>query len=63
MTGVYHGCKYAIAQMMKQDYNDMGRRGWIVNVSSMLGYVGIKGGTGEHFANQYVTASGAELDF
>lgn len=45
-TGVFLGCKHAIGQFLKQEPNHQGRRGWIVNVSSMLGYVGIRGGTG-----------------
>lgn len=47
LRGVFLGCKYACAQFMKQDLDSSGRRGWIINVSSMLGYVGIKGGTGK----------------
>ena len=47
-TGVYLGCKFALGQFMKQDLDPSGRRGWIVNVSSMLGMVGITGGFGEN---------------
>ena len=45
--GVYLGCKYAIAQFLKQGLDEKGHRGWIVNVSSMLGMVGIGGGHGK----------------
>ena len=51
-TGVYYGCKHAIAQMMRQPLNNTDRRGWVVNVSSMLGYVGIKGGTAAYCASK-----------
>ncbi len=45
---IFLGCKYAIAQMLKQDPlppNARGdaERGWIVNMASMLGLVGFKG--------------------
>jgi hypothetical protein len=33
--------KYAIAQMMKQDPLPSGDRGWIVNISSIGGLVGL----------------------
>lgn len=46
VRGVYLGCKYACAQFLKQGPDATGRRGWIVNVASMLGYVGITGGAG-----------------
>ncbi len=52
LSGVYLGCKYACAQFLKQELNESGRRGWIVNVSSMLGYVGIKGGTAAYCASK-----------
>lgn len=37
---VFLGCKYAIAQMLKQDAHPSGDRGWIINVSSIYGLVG-----------------------
>ena len=46
LRGVYLGCKYACRQFLKQEPNELGRRGWIVNVASMLGYVGLFGGAG-----------------
>lgn len=46
VRGPYLGSKFACAQFLKQDLNELGRRGWIVNVSSMLGFVGITGGAG-----------------
>ena len=52
LRGVYLGCKYACAQFLKQELNESGRRGWIINVSSMLGYVGIKGGTAAYCASK-----------
>ncbi|KAL1650027.1 hypothetical protein SLS58_001404 [Diplodia intermedia] len=44
LRGVYLGCKHACAQFLKQGPDPSGRRGWIVNVASMLGYVGITNG-------------------
>ncbi|TVY84747.1 putative oxidoreductase [Lachnellula suecica] len=37
---VFLGCKYATAQMLKQDLHESGDRGWIVNMSSIMGLVG-----------------------
>jgi NAD(P)-dependent dehydrogenase (short-subunit alcohol dehydrogenase family) len=42
--GTFLGCKYAIAQMMKQDLHPSGDRGWIINISSIAGLVGFPGG-------------------
>jgi NAD(P)-dependent dehydrogenase (short-subunit alcohol dehydrogenase family) len=42
--GTFLGCKYAIAQMMKQEHHPSGDRGWIINVSSIAGLVGFPGG-------------------
>jgi NAD(P)-dependent dehydrogenase (short-subunit alcohol dehydrogenase family) len=39
--GVFLGMKYAIAQMMKQDALPSGERGWVVNIASVGGQVGI----------------------
>ncbi|KAF2027271.1 putative short chain dehydrogenase [Setomelanomma holmii] len=39
--GPFLGMKYAIAQMMKQEPRPSGDRGWIVNVSSIGGLVGL----------------------
>lgn len=44
--GVYLGCKYASAQMIKQEPHGNGDRGWIVNLASMLGLVGTPKNTG-----------------
>jgi NAD(P)-dependent dehydrogenase (short-subunit alcohol dehydrogenase family) len=41
--GTFLGCKYAIAQMMKQDLQPNGDRGWIINLSSVAGLVGFGG--------------------
>jgi NAD(P)-dependent dehydrogenase (short-subunit alcohol dehydrogenase family) len=38
--GVYLGCKYASAQMMKQEPHKCGDRGWIINLSSVYGWSG-----------------------
>ncbi|KAI8625858.1 NAD(P)-binding protein [Xylariaceae sp. FL1651] len=37
---VFLGCKYVIAQMLKQDLHSSGHRGWIINMSSIFGLVG-----------------------
>ncbi|KAJ0419216.1 hypothetical protein BJY00DRAFT_324545 [Aspergillus carlsbadensis] len=39
-TGVFLGCKYASAQMIKQPPLPCGDRGWILNISSILGLQG-----------------------
>ena len=36
---VFHGCKYAAAQMIKQEPLQSGDRGWIVNTASIVGLV------------------------
>ncbi|KAE8446241.1 hypothetical protein EG329_012466 [Mollisiaceae sp. DMI_Dod_QoI] len=41
--GTFLGCKYAIAQMMKQEVGPSGDRGWIINMSSVAGLVGFGG--------------------
>jgi NAD(P)-dependent dehydrogenase (short-subunit alcohol dehydrogenase family) len=38
--GVFLGCKYAAAQMVKQEPHPCGDRGWIVNLASVLGLGG-----------------------
>lgn len=38
--GVMFGCKYAAIQMMKQDPHPSGDRGWLINLSSILGLLG-----------------------
>lgn len=40
LKSVFLGCKYATAQMLKQDLNSAGDRGWIINMSSIYGLVG-----------------------
>lgn len=42
-TGVMLGCKYASAQMTKQEPSASGDRGWIVNTASVHGLVGMSG--------------------
>ncbi|KAH7000651.1 putative short chain type dehydrogenase [Ilyonectria destructans] len=39
-TGVFLGCKYAAAQMIKQEPLACGDRGWILNTASVFGLVG-----------------------
>ncbi|EEP81659.1 hypothetical protein UREG_06524 [Uncinocarpus reesii 1704] len=41
--GTWLGCKYAVTQMLKQDLHPNGDRGWIVNMASILGFVGTTG--------------------
>ncbi|RAL03003.1 SDR family NAD(P)-dependent oxidoreductase [Aspergillus ibericus CBS 121593] len=36
---VFLGCKYATAQMLKQTPHSSGDRGWIINISSIMGSV------------------------
>ncbi|KAE8369733.1 NAD(P)-binding protein [Aspergillus caelatus] len=45
-TGVFLGCKYASAQMIKQDPLPCGDRGWILNLASVFGLQGSPGVTG-----------------
>lgn len=37
---VFLGCKYALAQMLEQPPHSSGDRGWIVNISSIMGIIG-----------------------
>lgn len=42
--GVWLGCKYACAQMLNQEpHESSGDRGWIINLCSILGLVGMAG--------------------
>lgn len=41
--GVFLGCKYAAKQMITQDPYPSGDRGWIVNIGSVAGLVGVGG--------------------
>jgi NAD(P)-dependent dehydrogenase (short-subunit alcohol dehydrogenase family) len=41
--GVWLGCKYATKQMLEQEPHTSGDRGWIINMSSTLGLVGLGG--------------------
>jgi NAD(P)-dependent dehydrogenase (short-subunit alcohol dehydrogenase family) len=36
---VFLGCKYATAQMLKQEAHPSGDRGWIINMSSIMGII------------------------
>ena len=40
---VFLGCKYATAQMLKQEPHESGDRGWIINLSSIFGLVASTG--------------------
>lgn len=43
VKGVWLGIKYATAQMLKQEPHSSGDRGWIINLCSILGLVGLEG--------------------
>lgn len=51
--GTFLGCKYAAAQMIRQNPHPSGDRGWIVNVASALGLVG------QAHASSYCASQGA----
>lgn len=36
---VFLGCKYGIAQMLKQEPHSCGDRGWIINIASIFGII------------------------
>ncbi|RFN51731.1 hypothetical protein FIE12Z_3934 [Fusarium flagelliforme] len=40
LKSIFLTTKYTIAQMLKQEKNEDGDRGWIINISSILGIVG-----------------------
>ncbi|KXS94932.1 hypothetical protein AC578_3925 [Pseudocercospora eumusae] len=56
-TGVFLGTKFAVQQMLRQDAHPSGDRGWIINTSSILGFV-----AAEHTA-AYCASKGAVLNF
>lgn len=39
---IFLGCKYALTQMLAQEPHSSGDRGWIINISSIMGMVGGK---------------------
>lgn len=41
VRGVWLGCKYAIGQMMRQTPRPSGERGWIINMCSIAGLIGV----------------------
>ena len=41
--GVFLGCKYAAQRMISQDPHPSGDRGWIINIASVAGLVGLLG--------------------
>ena len=56
-TGVFLGTKYATRQMMKQEPYANGDRGWIINISSILGWIGTNNMT------SYCASKGAVINF
>lgn len=40
VKSVFLGCKYALAQMLAQEPHVSGDRGWIINISSIMGMIG-----------------------
>lgn len=36
---VFLGCKYALTQMLSQEPHSSGDRGWIINISSIMGMI------------------------
>lgn len=43
VRGVWLGIKYATAQMLRQEPHSSGDRGWIINLCSILGLIGLEG--------------------
>jgi NAD(P)-dependent dehydrogenase (short-subunit alcohol dehydrogenase family) len=39
VKSVFLGCKYATGQMLKQEPHPSGDRGWIINMSSIMGII------------------------
>ncbi|KAJ5737928.1 NAD(P)-binding protein [Penicillium malachiteum] len=39
VKSVFLGCKYALAQMLAQEPHSSGDRGWIINISSIMGII------------------------
>lgn len=39
VKSVFLGCKYALAQMLSQEPHASGDRGWIINISSIMGMI------------------------
>ncbi|CAI7649105.1 unnamed protein product [Penicillium bialowiezense] len=40
VKSVFLGCKYVLAQMLTQEPHPSGDRGWIINISSIMGMIG-----------------------
>ena len=40
VKSVFLGCKYALGQMLAQEPHASGDRGWIINISSIMGMIG-----------------------
>lgn len=56
LKGVWLGFKYTIAQMLAQPPHLSGDRGWVINVASILSFVGFVGGS------EYTTSKGAVVN-
>lgn len=41
--GTFLGCKYGIAQMLRQPAQPNGERGWVINIASIAGLVAFGG--------------------
>jgi NAD(P)-dependent dehydrogenase (short-subunit alcohol dehydrogenase family) len=52
-TGVFYGCRAAAKQMISQDPHPSGDRGWLINLSSILGQVGLPGSGRYPFATPF----------
>ena len=48
---VFLGSKYVIPQMLRQEKNSLGDRGWIINISSIYGLTG-----GKHTCKTRITS-------
>ncbi|CAG8933985.1 unnamed protein product [Penicillium salamii] len=51
---IFLGCKYALTQMLAQEPHSSGDRGWIINISSIMGIVGGKESRESIFDQQMV---------
>jgi NAD(P)-dependent dehydrogenase (short-subunit alcohol dehydrogenase family) len=61
-TSVWLGCKAVLAQMLKQDVNHpRGDRGWILNISSIVGLVGAR--VAREYSNALTPSIGQDMVF
>lgn len=56
-SGVFYGTKYASGQMVRQEPHPSGDKGWIINISSVLGLVGAG------HTSAYCASKGAVVNF